>query len=118
MACIEDSFESVMSVDGAIAAALIDSTSGFVLYRSGQFDKDAAGADSTELVRANLDTMKALDVTDAVEDILITMGQRYHIIRPVTRSPELFLHLVLDKARSNLAMARRSTANVEVDMFA
>lgn len=119
MATIEDSLESVMTVEGAIAAALVDSTSGFVLCWSGDdFDMDTAGAGSTELMRAKLKTVKALKLNDTIEDILITMGRQYHIIRPVTRNPDLFLYLVLDKDRSNLAMARRSAANVETDMFA
>src|SRR5215510_6269274 len=119
MATIEDSLESVMMVDGAIAAALVDSKSGFILCWSGDdFDMDTAGAGSTEFVRAKLKTMKALKLNDTIEDILITMGRQYHIIRPVARDPDLFLYLVLDKAKSNLAMARRIAANIENEMFA
>ena len=118
MASIEESLENIMAVDGAIAAALVDSTSGFVLCWSGDdFDMDTAGAGSTELVRAKLNTVKALKLNDTIEDILITMGRQYHIIRPVARNPDLFLYLVLDKARSNLAMARKFAANVETEMF-
>jgi hypothetical protein len=118
MATIEDTLESIMTVDGAIAAALIDSKSGIVLCWHGNgFDMDTAGAGSTALIRAKLKTVKALKLNDMIEDILITMGRQYHIIRPVAREPDLFLYLVLDKARSNLAIARRFTANVETEMF-
>lgn len=119
MADIEASLERVMSVDGAIAAALVDSGSGYVLGKLGDgLDMHAASAGSTDLVRAKLKTVKALNLDDMIEDILITMGEYYHIIRPVTREPGLFLYLILDKSRSNLAIARLCTASVENDMFA
>lgn len=118
MANIEESLERVMSVEGAVGAALVDSSSGFVLGKVGDgVDMDAAGADGTAVVRAKSKTMKALNLDDMIEDILITKGEHYHIIRPVAREPDLFIYLILEKARSNLAIARMSTANVEGDIF-
>ena len=48
-----------------------------------------------------------------IEDILITLGKQYHILRPTANKDGLFLYLVLDKSKSNLALARRKTAEVE-----
>jgi hypothetical protein len=61
-------------------------------------------------------TMKALNLKDEIEDILISLGKQYHIIRPVTKSPGLFFYVVLDKGRSNLAMARRKVLDTEAGL--
>ena len=56
-----------------------------------------------------------MDLRDKVEDILITLGSQYHLIRPIrSRSGAgLFLYLALAKSRANLAMARRHLQLIE-----
>ena len=61
--------------------------------------------------------MRALGLTDVIEDILITLGKQYHIIRPSSRKEGIFVYAVLDKARSNLAMARRKVQDVDKEMM-
>ena len=72
-----------------------------------------AAAGNTEVVRAKLKTMRSLGLNDTIEDILITLGKQYHIIRPLATKDGIFIYLVLDKARSNLALARRKVLEVE-----
>ena len=61
MANIQDSLASIMTIDGCVAAALVDSNSGLVLGKAGSgIDLDLAGAGNTEVVRAKLKTMKSL----------------------------------------------------------
>lgn len=117
MANIQDSLASIMTIDGCIAAALVDSNSGLVLGKAGSgIDLDLAGAGNTEVVRAKMKTMKSLKLNESIEDILITLGTQYHIIRPMKNKEGLFLYVVLLKDRANLALARMKTADVEKDL--
>ena len=114
MANIKQSMDDLMTCDGALCAALVDSSSGMILGQicSG-VDLEVAAAGNTEVVRAKLRTMRDLGLNDVIEDILITLGRQYHIIRPMQKKEGLFVYLVLDKAKSNLALARRKTLDVE-----
>jgi hypothetical protein len=114
MANINESLTKLLEVDGALCDAIVDANSGMLLGKAGTgLDLDLAAAGNTEVVRAKTKTMKSLGLNDAIEDILITLGKQYHIIRPIASKPGLFIYLVLDKARSNLALARRATQEVE-----
>jgi len=114
MANINDSLAKLLEVDGALCAAVVDANSGMLLGKIGTgLDLDLAAAGNTEVVRAKMKTMKSLGLSDTIEDILITLGKQYHIIRPVAAKAGLFVYLVLDKAKSNLALARRGAQDVE-----
>jgi hypothetical protein len=114
VANINESLANLLQMDGAMCAALVDANSGMTLGRVGTgLDLDLAAAGNTEVVRAKMKTMKSLGLADHIEDILITLGKQYHVIRPIAAKPGLFLYLVLDKARSNLALARRGCQDVE-----
>jgi hypothetical protein len=114
MSNIQDSLNNLLTTDGAMCAALVDANSGMMLGSAGTgVDLEMAAAGNTEVVRAKLKTMSLLKLNDTIEDILITLGRQYHIIRPVAKKPGLFIYLVLDKAKSNLALARRKVNEVE-----
>ena len=117
MATIKDSMEALMGVDGAMCAALVDASSGMILGQIGSgLDLEVAAAGNTEVVRSKLKTMRALGLNDVIEDMLITLGRQYHIIRPMARKEGLFIYLVLDKAKSNMALARRKAQEIEQDL--
>jgi hypothetical protein len=48
--------------------------------------------------------------------VLITLGAQYHLIRPLAGNDALFIYLVLDKAKSNLALARHKLGEVEATL--
>ena len=111
---VNDTLGKLLEMDGAMAAALVDYESGMVLGSVGNgIDLDIASAGNTEVVRAKMKTMKMLGLDGAIEDILITLDEQYHIIRLSKKTPGTFLYYVLDKDRSNLALARRKSAEVE-----
>lgn len=117
MSTIKQTLEELMNMDGAMAAAVVDSSSGMMLGSIGSgVDLEVAAAGNTEVVRAKLKTMRALGLNDVIEDILITLGKQYHIIRLSARKEGVFLYYVLDKQRANLAMARRKAQDVDKDL--
>lgn len=117
MATIKQSMDELMTCDGALCAALVDASSGMILGQIGSgVDLEIAAAGNTEVMRAKIKTMHALGLNDTIEDILITLGKQYHIIRPMVRKEGLFIYLVLDKNKSNLALARRKVLDVEKDI--
>ncbi|KES08682.1 hypothetical protein BU52_01125 [Streptomyces toyocaensis] len=119
MATVEVSLKDIMTeAEGALGAAVVDYSSGMALGTLGggkDLDLNVAAAGNTDVIRAKVRTMELLGLKGQIEDILITLATQYHLIRPVTgRSGNgLFLYLVLDKSRSNLAMARHQLKRVE-----
>lgn len=117
MATIKQALDESLQIDGAMCAALVDSASGMILGQAGTgVDLELAAAGNTEVVRAKLKTMRSLGLNDTIEDILITLGKQYHIIRPIASKEGLFLYFVLDKGKSNLALARRKLQEVETSI--
>ena len=118
MANAKETLPKLLEVDGCIGACIVDSNSGMTLGAIGGngIDLEAAAAGNTEVVRAKRKTMKALNLQDAIEDMLITLGKAYHLIRPLQSNDALFIYVVLDKSKSNLAMARHTLRNIEKDL--
>lgn len=119
MSNIKESLARIMQLDGAVGACIVDSNSGMMLGSDGNggpINLEVAAAGNTEVVRAKRKTMRNLNLKDNIEDILITLHTQYHLIRPLTQNDALFIYLVLDKQKANLAMSRHQLAGVEKDL--
>ncbi len=114
---VKTTLDSALStIDGAIAIALVDYTSGMMLGSAGSgINLEVAAAGNTEVVRAKLRTMENLGIKGNIEDILITLDDQYHIVYLVP-AQKLFMYLVLTKDRANLAMARYKLRNLVTEM--
>jgi hypothetical protein len=119
---IETALKEAMQIDGALGAALVDWGSGMSLGTQGggkYLDLEVASAGNTEVVRAKMRTMDALRLDDAIEDILITLAKQYHIIRLLkggSSGQGMFLYLVLDRNKANLALARHNLKKIEGEL--
>jgi hypothetical protein len=119
---IETALKEAMTIDGALGVCLVDWDSGMSLGALGggkYLDLDVAAAGNTEVIRAKMRTMESLRLDDSIEDILITLGKQYHLIRLLKNSRDeqgLFLYLVLERQKANLALARHSLKRIESDL--
>lgn len=114
MANINESLNGLMGIDGAMGACIVDYTTGMSLGTIGSgVDLELAAAGNTEVVKAKMDTMKSLGIEGGIEDILITLDSQLHIIKPSLNNTGLFIYLVLDKGKSNLALARRKVQSID-----
>ena len=119
---IDTALKEAMAIEGATGVALVDWESGMALGTLGggkYLDLDLAAAGNTEVVRAKMRTLESLGLDDSVEDILITLSTQYHLIRLLKSADagqKLFLYLVLDRGKANLALARHHLKRIEADL--
>lgn len=116
MSNVEATLKEALGIEGAQAVLLVDYQSGMALGQAGDssaLNLEVAAAGNTDVVRSKMRTMESLGLDDKIEDILITLGKGYHLIRLTENHPGLFLYLVLDKSRANLAMARHKLGALE-----
>lgn len=120
MANINESMEKIMELDGAVGTCIVDSNSGMMLGSMGggkAFNLEIAAAGNTEVVRAKRKTMKSLALNgENIDDILITLRTQYHVIRPLSSNDALFIYVVVDRERGNLAMTRHKLVDVDKNM--
>ncbi|WP_230633117.1 hypothetical protein, partial [Citrobacter amalonaticus] len=114
MSKLTDSLDSLMTLDGAICAAVVDTRNGMILGHVGSgIDIEIAAAGNTDVIKAKIKTIKLLGINEVIEDILITLENQYHILRPLQKVDSVFIYLVLSRRDSNLALARRRVMDVE-----
>jgi len=99
----------VLKIDGAIGAALVQATTGAIL---GQLAV-GRGLDMTRAAKIAQDLVQAaLRLRDGIEDIMITVDNQYHVIRVLGAGEDMFVHLVLDRERASLGLARHQLAKL------
>jgi hypothetical protein len=118
MANAKETLAKLAELEGFLGACIADSNSGMMLgsLAGGELNLELAAAGNTEVVRAKRKTMKSLNLNDPIEDILITLGRQYHLLRPLSTNDALFIYVALDRKKANLAMARHQLTVVEKDL--
>ena len=119
MVNFEQVIEELVGVRGTLACAIVDYESGMLLDgRSvADMDLDILSACNTEIVRAEIKSIALMHEKDGqhdeIEDMLITLGTRYYLLRPMKSYPGLFVFSILDKSNANLALARRALKDAD-----
>lgn len=108
--CLSD----LKAIEGFKAASLVDANTRLLLasYGSG-IDIDIASDGNAAVLNTKRRVVDLLGLDDVIEDILISLGKEYHLIRPLVKHPDVFLYLVLDRKKSNLGLARHFLKNFE-----
>ncbi|MEY4754301.1 MAG: hypothetical protein RJA44_1976, partial [Pseudomonadota bacterium] len=91
----------LMLLDGLLFTALVDATNGAVVACEGRgVDIDHAAAAATEVIQTHRRTLRQMGhwrPNEPIDEILVTAGSRYHILRTLQAHPNLFILAVLDK---------------------
>ena len=108
--------QKLNSISGFVAGAIGHGESGMAMGTTGNtadFNVDVAVAMNADVVKAKLAAARALGIEGGIDDILITLRDQYHLIRPFRKNPIVFFYIALDRSKSNLAMARFMLEDVE-----
>jgi len=116
---VQNNLRRLERVDGFLGAALYDLKAQSclaALEREGLRAIETLVGGHAELVTAKQNTIGRLRLDDTIEDIVISLGQEYHLLRLCRRDPKLFFFLSLERSKANLAMARYVLSDVERDI--
>jgi hypothetical protein len=103
----------VAEIDGFRLASLVDAATGMVVSSAVSDPDDlslaAVAAGAADIVSVLSLLSSELGADDGLEDVMVTFGSRFHLIRHVgaDSAQPVVLLVVLDRSRANLAMARR-----------
>ncbi|AUX60537.1 hypothetical protein JF634_03895 [Simonsiella muelleri] len=117
---IEQTLINMLHIDGAMAVAIVDANTGFMLGSLSksreEMDLEYASASNTELYHAKQRIMKSLGINEKIEDFLITLETQYHILVPANHLDGIFVYFVLSKNKGTLALARRRLKDLILQM--
>jgi predicted regulator of Ras-like GTPase activity (Roadblock/LC7/MglB family) len=101
----------VAGIEGFRLASLIDASTGMIMASvHDQEDRSLAVVAAAAADIANVLSLLSceLGADDGLEDVMVTFGSRFHLIRLVGEEPgqQVILLVVLDRDRAHLGLAR------------
>ena len=109
--------DAMLQVDGLLGCAVVDTATGLVVTQKVReehpVDIDMAAAACTQVLRVHDRHARDMGLADAVHEIMTSTPTRHHLIRSLSRHGGLFIFALLDKQRSNLALARYKLMEAE-----
>jgi len=107
----------MLQVDGLLGCAIVDGTTGLVLAREARDDHpadlDLSAAASAQVLRAHRLAARNMGLSEQIDEVMTSAGNRHSVLRLVSRHPDLFLMALLDRNRANLALARYKLMEVD-----
>lgn len=117
MANVRTCLEEVMKLDGVTGAVLVNLKSGKMLGIAGDTPSlDIEAAANADLVKAKFKVLSSLDAKETVEDIVITLGQRYQLLRCMGGPQGLMLYLNMQRRLASLPEARLRLNQLEAEL--
>jgi predicted regulator of Ras-like GTPase activity (Roadblock/LC7/MglB family) len=108
---------SLIKLDGLLGCALVDASSGMVLAHETRdpqsLDMELAAASCSQVLGSHREAAHKMGLDDPIDEVITTAGSRHVLIRALQRHADLVLVAVLEKHRTNLALARFQLLEVE-----
>jgi predicted regulator of Ras-like GTPase activity (Roadblock/LC7/MglB family) len=100
----------MLPLEGLLGCAAVDTNTGLVIARELREDQpvdmDVAAAACAQVLQAHRVATRSMGLGELVEEVTSSNGTRQHVLRVLTRYPEVFVLAVLDRQRTNLPLAR------------
>jgi predicted regulator of Ras-like GTPase activity (Roadblock/LC7/MglB family) len=100
----------LLPLEGLLGCAAVDATTGLVLARELREDQpvdmDLAAATCAQVLRAHRLAAGSMGLSEPLEEVMASAGDRQQVLRVLTRYPDVFMVALLDRRRTNLALAR------------
>jgi hypothetical protein len=112
----KNSLAELVGVDGLLCCAIVDASNGLVIareQRAEDIDVERAAAACAQVLRSHRLAARSMGLPDHVEEVTVGTATRHQLMRTLSRHPELFLFVLLNKQRSNLSLARFKLMEVE-----
>ncbi len=107
----------LLKLDGLLGCALVDASTGFVLAHEARddqpLDMELAAAAAAQILRSHRESAHSMGLVDAVDEVIVTAGARHVLIRAMQRHADMFIVALLEKHRTNLALARFQLLEVD-----
>ncbi|HEY5231231.1 MAG TPA: hypothetical protein VIJ11_10115 [Galbitalea sp.] len=114
---LDEVLQKLLSFDGALCVAVVDSETGMILGKAGSgVEIDLAAAGASTILRARLASTKALGNNEKIDDLLISLTSQVQIIHPLPSNPSIFTYLIGDKSKASLAMARFKATEADLQI--
>src|SRR4029078_8735665 len=101
---------SLLKLDGLLGCALVEAMSGLVLAHETRdpesLDIEVAAASCAQVLAAHRSAALTMGLGDPIDEVITTAGSRHVLIRALQRHADLVLVALLEKHRTNLALAR------------
>jgi predicted regulator of Ras-like GTPase activity (Roadblock/LC7/MglB family) len=108
---------SLLKLDGLLGCALVEAATGLVLAHETRdpesLDMELAGASCAQVLAGHRKAALTMGLSDPIDEVITTAGSRHVLIRALQRHADLVLVALLEKHRTNLALARFQLLEVE-----
>jgi predicted regulator of Ras-like GTPase activity (Roadblock/LC7/MglB family) len=111
---VERHLGQLFVADGVIGCAVVDVASGLLLAEQSRdgVELDGPAAACAQALRAHRDAARRLGMP-LVDEVTLTFGPTLQLVRTLPRQPGLFLLVLVDRPRANLALTRFRMAEAQ-----